>query len=103
MLTLAGEPGAGVRYGLIVSRRNAGNAVKRNLIRRRLREALRTLVKDRAIDLDVVFVARAGARDLSYQDMAATIARALPRRAQAPAQSIERSADAAEAKAGSAA
>ena len=34
----AGEPGAGVRYGLVVSRKNAGNAVRRNKIRRRMRE-----------------------------------------------------------------
>jgi len=101
VLTLAGEPGAGVRYGLIVSRRNAGNAVRRNLIRRRLREALRTLVKDCAIDLDVVFVARSGVRELSYQDMAATIARALPRQLRTPASLAECGGDAHGAKEGS--
>ena len=79
VLVMAGEPGAGVRYGLVVSRKNAGNAVRRNKIRRRLREALWLLLKDSAADLDIVLIGRAGALELGFQEIVALVRRALPR------------------------
>jgi ribonuclease P protein component len=79
VLVMAGEPGAGVRYGLVVSRKNAGNAVRRNKIRRRMREALWLLLKDSAADLDIVLIGRAGALELTFQEIVALIRRTLPR------------------------
>ena len=79
VLVMAGEPGAGVRYGLVVSRKNAGNAVRRNKIRRRMREALWLLLKDSAADLDIVLIGRAGALELKFQEIVTLIRRTLPR------------------------
>jgi ribonuclease P protein component len=79
VIVLAGEPGAGVRYGLVVSRKNAGNAVRRNKIRRRMREALWLLLKDSAADLDIVLIGRPGALELKFQEIVAIIRRSLPR------------------------
>lgn len=79
VLVMAGEPGAGVRYGLVVSRKNAGNAVRRNKIRRRMREALWILLKDSAADLDIVLIGRSGAFELKFQEIVTAIRRTLPR------------------------
>jgi ribonuclease P protein component len=53
------------RVGLAVSRK-LGNAVVRNTIKRRLREAVRPLVMTAQLGRDVVIVARARAVDAEY-------------------------------------
>lgn len=53
------------RVGLAVSRK-LGNAVVRNTIKRRLREAVRPLVTTAQLGRDVVIVARARAVDAEY-------------------------------------
>lgn len=54
------------RFGLVVSKR-IGNAVTRNQVKRRLREAIRqTRVKG---GWDVVFIARRGAENAEYRQL----------------------------------
>lgn len=56
-----------VRIGLTVSRK-VGNAVTRNLIKRRMREAFR-LVKHRfPVPIDIILSPRRGITDKSFQD-----------------------------------
>jgi ribonuclease P protein component len=61
-----------------VSRQIRG-AVRRNRARRRLREAYRTLGSGRAIGIDAVFVARAGALRTAIADLQADMQQALAR------------------------
>jgi ribonuclease P protein component len=55
-----------VRFGFSVSKR-IGNAVKRNLVKRRLREAARQLLIDGG--WDIVVVARAASSSSRYSDL----------------------------------
>ena len=71
------RPGSG-RTGFVVSRQIRG-AVRRNRARRRLREAYRTLGSRRAIGIDAVFVARAGALRTAIADLQADMQQALER------------------------
>ena len=64
------------RLGLVVSRR-LGNAVVRNLIKRRLREAFRTNRHDLPTDLDVICIPRSGP-PRSVKSYAASLRRLLP-------------------------
>jgi len=55
------------RYGFVVPKR-VGNAVKRNLIKRRMRSACLELM-DTQPGLDVVLRAEKSALDISYQEL----------------------------------
>ena len=59
--------------------RQIRGAVRRNRARRRLREAYRTLGSARAIEVDVVFVARAWALQASIADLQSDMRQALER------------------------
>jgi len=60
----------GIRFGLTVSKKVSKLAVKRNLIKRRLRSiALETLPDYAPQNLDVVIVGRYGAMDRSYDEL----------------------------------
>jgi len=52
--------GAGLRIGVVVSRRH-GRAVQRNRLRRRIREALRQLAPELRGGVDLVIIPRYGA------------------------------------------
>ena len=54
------------RFGFVVSKR-IGNAVVRNKVKRRLREALRT--RPVAAGWDAIFIARKGSEKASYQKL----------------------------------
>lgn len=56
------------RVGLTVSKK-LGNAVVRNKLRRRLREIYRLHEAEFRCGFDIVFVARSGANDASYQQL----------------------------------
>lgn len=65
------------RVGLAVSKRVDKRAVRRNLLKRRLREIFR-LNRDRFVrPLDLVIIARSGAADISAQEVGAEILRCL--------------------------
>ena len=68
------------RFGISVSKR-IGNAVTRNLVKRRLREALRTRIDMIQPGWDLVFIARNPIRNADYHQMDDACAR-LIRRAQ---------------------
>ncbi len=65
------------RLGLIVSRRAVGNAVHRNRVKRRLREAFRTNRGLFAPSMDVILIAKRGAENLSSLQLAAELSAAL--------------------------
>jgi ribonuclease P protein component len=63
----AAEPARGPRFGFTVTKK-IGNAVVRNRIRRRLREAVRTAANGTAApDTDYVLVGRRAALTLSFE------------------------------------
>ena len=64
------------RFGFIVSKR-VGNAVVRNKVRRRLKEAARLSQVDRGWDL--VFIARRGAPSVDYQGLSGSVKKLLKR------------------------
>ena len=67
------------RLGLTVSRRN-GNAVKRNRIKRRLREAVRLFgAGDMAVGNDYVIVSTPKALNAPFQDLCSDVSSALAR------------------------
>ena len=66
------------RCGFSVSSR-IGNAVNRNRIKRRLREAMRLRMDTVKIGWDLVFIARHPIRSADYQEMDAACARLLRR------------------------
>ncbi len=70
-LAPAPEPGA-TRVGFIVGRR-IGNAVTRNRVKRRMREAVRSLYPRLRSGHDLVFIARPPAAFASVSDLAAAI------------------------------
>lgn len=73
-----------VRVGIVVSSK-VGNAVTRNLVRRRLREALRALARDDSrwpqagAGADVLVLTRPEAAAASYQALLDSLTRALVR------------------------
>ena len=75
------------RFGFSVSSR-IGNAVTRNRIKRRLREALRLRIEEIKPGWDLVFVGRNPIRDADYHSMEAACARLL-RRAQLLRKAVE--------------
>ena len=63
----------------VASPRSVGNAVRRSRARRRLREAIRVLLRERsaAPGTDLLVVARASALDAPFVDLRASLARRL--------------------------
>ncbi len=73
--------GAGVRYGITVTKK-IGNAVVRNRMKRRFRELLRSALPERALaDHDHVLIGRAGGVERDFQTMSDELAKALERAA----------------------
>jgi len=65
------------QLGFTVTRK-IGNAVVRNRTRRRLKEAARALLRDRAIEgVDLVLIGREGTRDRRFADLVDDLQRAL--------------------------
>lgn len=66
------------RFGFSVSRR-IGNAVMRNRMKRRMREAIRLRMEQIRPGQDMVFIARYPIKDATYQEIDAACARLLRR------------------------
>lgn len=64
------------RFGFSVSDK-VGNAVVRNTVKRRLREAVREVLPECAFALDVVVTARNGSQEASYDQLRADVRQAL--------------------------
>ncbi len=64
------------RFGFVVGKR-IGNAVVRNRVKRRLREAVRQRLADIPAGLDVVFVARAPITGASWETLCTALDRLL--------------------------
>ena len=74
---LARPGGAGARVGFTVTKK-VGNAVVRNLARRRLREAVRLLAGRGGLPCaDIVVIGRSDTPDMPFSDLQANLARAL--------------------------
>lgn len=79
-VVLAGpEGGEGFRTAYVVSRKVARQAVRRNRLKRRLREAFRALQPVEARRLDIVFIAHRGAADAGYWPLRAAVGETLRR------------------------
>jgi ribonuclease P protein component len=75
---LANE-GEGVRTAVIVSTKVHKRAVKRNLIKRRVRELLHTLIPDISTSVDILVMAQPEAVDRSQADLGAALEYCLKR------------------------
>ncbi len=64
IVAAAGETGV-TRMAFVVSKK-LGGAVRRNRVRRRLREAARHLIGDRCHDRDIIVIAKPGAEEAGY-------------------------------------
>ena len=74
--------GAGVRYGITVTKK-IGNAVVRNRMKRRFRELLRAALPEHALpDHDHVMIGRAGGVERDFHSMAEELEKALARAAE---------------------
>ena len=74
--------GAGVRYGITVTKK-IGNAVVRNRMKRRLRELLRAALPEKGLpDHDHVLIGRAGGVERDFHLMAEELDKALSRAAE---------------------
>ena len=79
---------ASARFAITVSRR-VGNAVARNRVRRRIREAIRQHLENVPPGWDFLFVARGGAAVASYQELAEAVAELLNRAGALKGQAME--------------
>jgi len=86
------ESGTDARFGFIVSKK-VGNAVRRNLVRRRLKAVCHDALVGGVRGVDVVVRALPGAADAGFGDLRTEVLDALARRARLTA-SIGSSADA---------
>ncbi len=73
----AGETGV-TRMAFVVSKK-VGGAVRRNRVRRRLREAARHLIGDRCYDRDIILIAKRGAGEVGYWSLHEQLAELLAR------------------------
>lgn len=74
---LARDDGRPARIGFTVTKK-VGNAVTRNRIRRRLKEAARLVLRDRPIlGVDLVLIGRAPAQACRFSELAGELGRAL--------------------------
>ena len=69
--------------------RKVGNAVTRNRVRRRLREALRAYLRERASvepapSYDLLVITRPSAAEVDYHDLASALRRSIERALSAP-------------------
>lgn len=71
-----GSESAAARFGFIISKA-VGNAVTRNLVRRRMKSVADELIRDGAEGIDVVFRALPKAADTPYPDLRRDMRRAL--------------------------
>ena len=71
-------PGEPARFGFIVSKA-VGNAVTRNLVRRRLKTVAERRIREGFAGVDVVFRALPASAAASYGDLEAELGRALDR------------------------
>lgn len=80
MLSLAANDRGQNRYGFVVSRQ-VGNAVRRNKVRRRIREAVRLLHQAGALEqgYDLVWIARNEASRSTYTQIAEVVGELLRR------------------------
>ena len=62
-------PGSGVRVGFVVSTKVSKRANVRNLIKRRMRAAIREYLP-RLSDVDIAFMARSESKDMTYAQIA---------------------------------
>jgi ribonuclease P protein component len=76
--TAAQDATSTTRLGIVASRK-VGNAVRRNRIKRLLREAFRKRAAELPRGIDLVVIARAGAHELAAAQVDAELLRALPR------------------------
>jgi ribonuclease P protein component len=80
----------GARFGFTVSKK-VGGAVERNRIKRRLKAAVRDVVREHArSDFDYVLIARRSALDAGYATLVSDLAKALGRVHAAPAEGRRR-------------
>jgi ribonuclease P protein component len=77
------ESGTDARFGFIVSKK-VGSAVRRNLVRRRLKAACRELVDDGAVGIDVVVRALPSAAAADFGSLRAEIVTAVTSRRTRP-------------------
>jgi len=76
------------RVGISVSKKLTASAVKRNRLKRQLRDCIGRALKDRALGYDLVFVARQGLCDISFERILKTVETAL-RKSSLPMQKPE--------------
>lgn len=83
LLTLVAAPGTGetgaLRVAFVVSKKVSKLAVRRNLIRRRMREAFRHLLDPQAPSLDLIVIAHREAAEADYWQLHAALAQAIQR------------------------
>jgi ribonuclease P protein component len=75
----SGEPASTARFGFIVSKK-VGTAVRRNLVRRRLKAACSELVASGAVGVDMVVRALPTAADADWASLRAEVRSAFERR-----------------------